>query len=264
MLRLCCCVWTFSSWGKQGLLSIEVHGLLTVGASRAWSAGSRPAGFSSGSTQAQQLQLRGCRVLAQKLWHTGLVAPWHVKSSWTRVQPLHYQGSLPYSFLHPLAATILFVLLYSRILWKSWLYSISTGPLPAFFFTFLNSLTHCNSRGLKVLFTNFVFASFINFIFSIDNGIKKFRTIYKTNILYVVKTLSSPVFFSPIFTPLSHYFFLCIIHPFRVHMSKCKFIYTDYCRILHLMYFRGYFISASNSFLIIFYVSSIWLNGYTT
>ena len=85
VLGLCCCVWTFSSWGKQGLLSIEVHGLLTVGASQAWSTGSGRAGFSSGSMQAQQLQLRGSRVLAQKLWHTGLVAPWHVKSSWTRV-----------------------------------------------------------------------------------------------------------------------------------------------------------------------------------
>ena len=91
------------------------------------------------------------------------------------VEPLHSQGSLPYSFLHPLAATILFVLLDSRILWKGWLCLISTNPLPAFSLTFLNFLTHFNSRGLKVLFTSFVFASFINFIFSIDNGVKKFR-----------------------------------------------------------------------------------------
>ena len=37
-----------------------------------WSSGSRRAGFSSGSTWAQQL------------WPTGLVAPHHVESSWTR------------------------------------------------------------------------------------------------------------------------------------------------------------------------------------
>ena len=28
----------------------------------------------------------GCEVGAQSLWHMGLVAPWHVESSWTRNQ----------------------------------------------------------------------------------------------------------------------------------------------------------------------------------
>lgn len=58
----------------------------------------------------QQLQHVGSEVVA------GLVAPGHVKSSWARAEPLHYQASLPHSFLHPLAAIFLFILLYSRIL----------------------------------------------------------------------------------------------------------------------------------------------------
>ena len=37
-------------------------------------------------TRAQQLWLMGCRVQAQLLWCTGLVAPWHVGSSRTRAQ----------------------------------------------------------------------------------------------------------------------------------------------------------------------------------
>ena len=53
LLGLCCCVWTFSSRGKPGLLFPVVPGLLTVVASRSWGAGSRRASFSSGSTQAQ-------------------------------------------------------------------------------------------------------------------------------------------------------------------------------------------------------------------
>ena len=32
------------------------------------------------------MQCLGCRAQAQKLWHTGLVAPWHVKSSRTRAR----------------------------------------------------------------------------------------------------------------------------------------------------------------------------------
>ena len=41
-------------------------------------------GFSSHSTWAHQLQLLGSRAQAQKLWHMGLVAPWHLESSWIR------------------------------------------------------------------------------------------------------------------------------------------------------------------------------------
>ena len=51
------------------------------------------------------LQLLGSRAQAQLLWHTGLVAPWYVRSSQTRdrtyvpdtdrqTQPLAHQGSL--------------------------------------------------------------------------------------------------------------------------------------------------------------------------
>ena len=41
-------------------------------------------GFSSCSMWAQRLLLTGCRAQAQCLWHTGLVALWHVGSSRTR------------------------------------------------------------------------------------------------------------------------------------------------------------------------------------
>ena len=51
-----------------------------------WSTGSRCTGFSSCGTWAQQLWLTGSRAQAQQLWHTGLVAPRHVGSSWTRAQ----------------------------------------------------------------------------------------------------------------------------------------------------------------------------------
>ena len=51
-----------------------------------WSMGSRRAGFSSCGLWAQQLWLAGSRAQAQQLWHTGLVAPWHVGSSRTRAQ----------------------------------------------------------------------------------------------------------------------------------------------------------------------------------
>ena len=49
-----------------------------------WSMSSRCAGFSICGTRAQQLWLADSRAQAQQLWHTGLVAPWHVGSSWTR------------------------------------------------------------------------------------------------------------------------------------------------------------------------------------
>ena len=50
------------------------------------SVGSRHAGFSSCGTWARQLWLAGSRAQAQQLWHTGLVAPWHVGSSRTRAR----------------------------------------------------------------------------------------------------------------------------------------------------------------------------------
>ena len=51
-----------------------------------WSTGSRHVGFSCCGMQAQQLWLVGSRAQAQQLWLTGLVAPWHVGSSWTRAR----------------------------------------------------------------------------------------------------------------------------------------------------------------------------------
>ena len=50
------------------------------------STGSRRTGFSSCGTWAQQLWLVGSRAQAQQLWCTGLAAPRHVGSSWTRDQ----------------------------------------------------------------------------------------------------------------------------------------------------------------------------------
>ena len=50
------------------------------------STGSRHVGFSSCGAWAQQLWLLGSRGQALQLWHTGLVAPRHVGSSWTRAQ----------------------------------------------------------------------------------------------------------------------------------------------------------------------------------
>ena len=48
------------------------------------STGSRLVSFSSCGTWVQQLQPQGSRVLAQYMGSTGLVAPRHVGSSWTR------------------------------------------------------------------------------------------------------------------------------------------------------------------------------------
>ena len=51
-----------------------------------WSMGSRCSGFISCGTRAQQLWLAGSRAQPQQSWRTGLVAPWHVGSSWTRAR----------------------------------------------------------------------------------------------------------------------------------------------------------------------------------
>ena len=84
-----------------GWVFVAAHGLSLIAVSRGYSSlrctgfslwwllllqskGSRHAGFSSCGTWAQQLWLAGSRVQAQQLWCTGLVAPWHVGSSWTR------------------------------------------------------------------------------------------------------------------------------------------------------------------------------------
>ena len=85
------------------LLFIAVHGLSLIAVSRSYSSsqclrflspwllllqslGSRCVGFSSCITRVQLLWHMGTKMPAQQLWHTGLVAPWHVGSSWTRNQ----------------------------------------------------------------------------------------------------------------------------------------------------------------------------------
>ena len=84
VLVLHCCTWALPSCSERGLLFFAVHGFLLWWLLLLWSMGSRHMGFSSCSMQAQQLWLAGSRAQAQQLWRTGLVAPWHVGSSWTR------------------------------------------------------------------------------------------------------------------------------------------------------------------------------------
>ena len=81
-LGLCCCVRAFSICGKQRLLFVVVHGLLTVVASLV----AEHVGFSSFGTWAQELWLTSSRAQAQELWRTGLVALQHVGSSQTRAR----------------------------------------------------------------------------------------------------------------------------------------------------------------------------------
>ena len=85
--------WVFVA--ARGLSLVEANrgysSLWCTGFSLRWllllqSTGSRHVGFSSCGTWAQQLWLAGSRVKAQQLWRTGLVAPQHVGSSWTRDQ----------------------------------------------------------------------------------------------------------------------------------------------------------------------------------
>ena len=74
-----------ASWGYSSLWCTGFH---CNGLSLLRSTDSRCAGFSSCGTQAQQLCLAGSRLQAQQLWHTGLVAPQHVGSSQTRLEPV--------------------------------------------------------------------------------------------------------------------------------------------------------------------------------
>ena len=60
-----CCVRAFSGCSKQGLLFVAVHRLLIAVASL---------------VAEHRLWVREL----QQLWHTGLVALWHVESSWIR------------------------------------------------------------------------------------------------------------------------------------------------------------------------------------
>ena len=95
VLGLRCCAWAFSSCVKRGLLLVAVRGLLIVVASLVVEHGLQVRGFSSCGTWAQQLWLLGSRAQAQQLWHTGLVAPWHVGiflDQGSNPCPLHQQA----------------------------------------------------------------------------------------------------------------------------------------------------------------------------
>ena len=71
---------------SRGYSSLQCAGFSLQWLLLLWSTGSRRTGFSSCGTRAQQLWLMGSRAQAQKLWRTGLVAPWHVGSSQTRAR----------------------------------------------------------------------------------------------------------------------------------------------------------------------------------
>ena len=71
---------------SEGYCSLRCTGFSLRWLLLLWSTGSRHAGFSSSSMQAQQLWLMGSRAQAQQLWRTVLVAPRHVGSSQTRAR----------------------------------------------------------------------------------------------------------------------------------------------------------------------------------
>ena len=76
----------FSSCGEWGLLQLQCTGFSLPRLLLSQSTGSMRVGSSSCSTCAQYLLFLGSRTKAQWLWCIGLVAPWHVGSSWARDQ----------------------------------------------------------------------------------------------------------------------------------------------------------------------------------
>ena len=79
VLGLCCCMWALSSCGEQGPLFIAVCRFLIEVAPLV-------AEHRLQVPWLQELCLAGSGAQAQELWCTGLVAPWHVGSSWTRAR----------------------------------------------------------------------------------------------------------------------------------------------------------------------------------
>ena len=65
-----CCMWAFSSCSEWELLFVWL--LIAVA--------SLVADHRLQASRLQQLRLSGSRARTQQLWHTGLVAPWHVGS----------------------------------------------------------------------------------------------------------------------------------------------------------------------------------------
>ena len=119
-LGLRCCMQTFSSCGKQGLLFVVVLGfrwLLFVAEHRLQELGLQYLHH----TWAQQLRRAGSRAYGlQQLWHMGLAALQHVQSSQTRDQnpcSLHWQVD-SYRLYHPGSAGNLFMPVFNPL--KSW------------------------------------------------------------------------------------------------------------------------------------------------
>ena len=79
-LGLCCWEQAFSSWSRWGLL-IMVHRLLTAAASPVVERGLKAYGWGSWASVGVARRLSG-------VGPAGLVAPWHVGSSQTRIEPL--------------------------------------------------------------------------------------------------------------------------------------------------------------------------------
>ena len=80
VLGLCCCTGFSVVAASVSSCSVQASHCTGFSCCRAWAPGSL--GFRSCGMWAQELQLPGSRAQAQKLWCTGLVALWHVGSSW--------------------------------------------------------------------------------------------------------------------------------------------------------------------------------------
>ena len=87
-LGLCCCAWAFSSCSEQGLLFVEVHGLVIVVASLVEEHGLQARGL-------QQLWLTGSVVVAHELQSTGSVVVAHRLSCSAACGIFPGQGSNP-------------------------------------------------------------------------------------------------------------------------------------------------------------------------
>ena len=147
--------------------------LLCTGFSLQWpvllqNTGSRNMGFSSCSTQAQQLCPTGSRAQAQQLWHSGTAAPRHAESSQTKARthiPCISRKTPNHCASREVPYNIFFLLIYfiygSLCLLIPYTYhalppSISQLVSTSFFFIFVSLLLLCYIYSL-VLFFNLIF-----------------------------------------------------------------------------------------------------------